>query len=287
MSTTSYSFDVTEENFASQVIEASHQAPVLVDFWATWCGPCQSLMPLLQKLADDYKGKFLLAKVEIDQQQNLATQFAVRSVPTVKLVKNGQIVDEFTGALPEGEIRAFLEKHIEHESDQLMQQAVQTYQQGQIEQALQQMQQLILDDPANEQNRVIFATVLLRENRVDDAMELINSLSTEMKESDDVKALLAQLEFVNITKDAPDINSLQARLDSDPSDCEARYQLSGYCMLQGDYEAGMQQLLEIVKRDRSYNDDAGRKTLLKVFDMLGGSGELVQKYRRALALLLN
>lgn len=95
------SFEVTEQNFASQVIEASHQQPVLVDFWATWCGPCQSLMPILEQLAQSYQGKFLLAKVEIDSQQGLASQFGVRSVPTVKLVKNGQIVDEFTGALPE------------------------------------------------------------------------------------------------------------------------------------------------------------------------------------------
>ncbi len=287
MSSMQYSFDVTAETFQSQVIDASHQAPVLVDFWATWCGPCQTLMPLLTRLAEDYQGQFLLAKVEIDQQQQLAAHFGVRSVPTVKLVKNGQIVDEFTGALPEGEIRAFLDKHIEKESDRRMQQAVTFYEQGETEQALQQMQQIILDDDKNMQNRIIFAETLIKEQRYEDARQLLNSLSMDVQMTPEVSALYAQLEFNETLTGADDIESLQKRIEADPKDSEARYQLSAHYLSRDNYEAAMEQLLEIVKRDRSYNDDAGRKGLLRIFELLGNSGELVSKYRRLLAQALN
>jgi putative thioredoxin len=287
MSDTQYSFDVTVESFQQQVIDASHQVPVLVDFWATWCGPCQTLMPLLSKLAEDYQGQFLLAKVEIDQQQQLATHFGVRSVPTVKLVKNGQIVDEFTGALPEGEIRAFLDKHIEKESDRRMQQAVALYEQGEAEPALQQMQQIILDDDSNMKNRVIFAEALIKEQRYEDARQLLNSLSMDVQMTPEVSALYAQLEFSETLDQADDVESLQKRIEADPKDSEARYQLSARYLSTGDYEPAMDQLLEIVRRDRGYQDDAGRKGLLRIFEMLGNSGELVSKYRRLLAQALN
>jgi len=287
MSATQYSFDVTVEAFQQQVIDASHQVPVLVDFWATWCGPCQTLMPLLTRLAEDYQGQFLLAKVEIDQQQQLATHFGVRSVPTVKLVKNGQIVDEFTGALPEGEIRAFLDKHIEKESDRRMQQAVDLYEQGEVETALQQMQQVILDDDSNMKNRVIFAEALIKEQRYEDARQLLNSLSMDVQMTPEVSALYAQLEFSETLDQADDVETLQQRIEADPKDSEARYQLSAQYLSQGDYEPAMEQLLEIVRRDRGYQDDAGRKGLLRIFEMLGNSGELVSKYRRKLAQALN
>jgi len=287
MSATQYSFDVTVETFQQQVIDASHQVPVLVDFWATWCGPCQTLMPLLTRLAEDYQGQFLLAKVEIDQQQQLASHFGVRSVPTVKLVKNGQIVDEFTGALPEGEIRAFLDKHIEKESDRRMQQAVDLYEQGEVETALQQMQQVILDDDSNMKNRVIFAEALIKEQRYEDARQLLNSLSMDVQMTPEVSALYAQLEFSETLDQADDVETLQQRIEADPKDSEARYQLSAQYLSKGDYEPAMEQLLEIVRRDRKYQDDAGRKGLLRIFEMLGNSGELVSKYRRKLAQALN
>ncbi|MGD8407136.1 MAG: thioredoxin [Thiohalophilus sp.] len=287
MSNSQYSFDVTAQTFQSQVIDASHQVPVLVDFWATWCGPCQSLMPILEKLAEEYQGQFQLAKVEIDQEQQLATHFGVRSVPTVKLVKNGQIVEEFTGAQPEGEIRTLLDRHIERESDKRMQQAVALYEQGDTETALQQMQQIILDDDKNMQNRVRFAEVLMREKRYDDARQLLNSLSMDIQMTPEVTALYSQLELSETLDGAEDISSLEKRIEDDPKDSEARYQLSARYAAEGRHEEAMQQLLEIVRRDRGYNDDAGRKGLLRLFELLGNSGELVSKYRRLLAQALN
>ena len=281
------SFDVTEQNFASQVIEASHQQPVLVDFWATWCGPCQSLMPILEQLAQSYQGKFLLAKVEIDSQQGLASQFGVRSVPTVKLVKDGQIVDEFTGALPEGQIRSFLDKHIAKESDQLMQQALVLYQQGDTETALAQMGQILQADPDNLNNKIIYTNILLREQHIDEAKKWLASLPAEAKDNPQVQAMQAQLEFIHIVENAPDMASLQQQLANEPDNTEARYQLSAHAILQGQFEIAFEQLLEVVKRDRQYQDDAGRKALLKLFDLLGDQHELVGNYRRKLAMALN
>ncbi len=282
-----FSFDVTQENFATRVVEASHQQPVLVDFWATWCGPCQSLMPILEQLAQSYQGKFLLAKVEIDSQQALASQFGVRSVPTVKLVKNGQIVDEFTGALPEGQIRAFLDKHIESESDQRMQQALRRYQQGETDTALAEMGQILQDDQQNENNKIIYVDVLIRENHLEEAKQWLATLPLEATLKPEVRALQAQLEFIEIVQQAPDPTTLEKQLADDPRNSEARYQLSAHAILQGQFEVAFEQLLEIVKRDRKYNDDAGRKALLKLFELLGDSHELVNSYRRKLAMALN
>ncbi len=281
------SFEVTEQNFAAQVIEASHQQPVLVDFWATWCGPCQSLMPILEQLAQNYQGKFLLAKVEIDSQQGLASQFGVRSVPSVKLLKNGQIVDEFTGALPESQIRAFLDKHIENESDQLMQQALMLYQQGDSEAALSQMGQILQAHPDNLNNKLIYTNILLREQHVDEAKKWLESLSAEASDNPQVQAMQAQLEFIHIVDNAPDMASLQQQVADDPDNSEARYQLSAHAILQGQFDIAFEQLLEVVKRNRQFQDDAGRKALLKLFDLLGDKHELVSSYRRKLALALN
>ena len=283
----SFSIDVTETNFIEQVIEASHNTPVLVDFWATWCEPCKSLMPTLTTLADEYAGQFLLAKVEVDQEQNLATQFSVRSVPTVKMVVNGEVVDEFTGVLPEAQIREFINKHINPTEDSPLQRAVTAYQQGETESALEKMQEILIAEPENPMVRIEFANMLMREKRFDDARDLLNSLSTDDKSNPTALALLDQLESIDAVVDAPDLESLLQTIEQEPANCMAREQLSAHYKLRGDYAAAMDQLLEIVRHDRNYNDDAGRTGLLKIFEMLGHQHELVGQYRRKLAQTLN
>ena len=283
----SFSIDITESNFMQEIIEASHNTPVLVDFWATWCEPCKNLMPTLDKLADEYAGQFRLAKVEIDQEQNLATQFAVRSVPTVKMVVNAEIVDEFTGALPEAQIREFINKHINKIEDSPLQDAISSYQQGDTETALESMQEILISEPQNPMVRIEFANMLMREKRFDDARDLLMSLSGEDKNNPAALALMDQLESIDAVVGAPDIEDLLQSIEHDPTNCLAREQLSAHYKLRGDYVAAMDQLLEIVRRDRSYNEDAGRTGLLKIFDMLGHNHELVGQYRRKLAQILN
>lgn len=282
-----FSIDVTEQNFMQEVLDASQQQPVLVDFWATWCAPCKSLIPLLEKLAETYQGGFVLAKIDIDQQQGLASQFGVRSVPTVKLFKNGQIVDEFSGILPEAQIREFLDKHIDRESDQLMAQALYEYEEGHKKEALSKMGGIIQADKENENNIILYAKVLLREGHTKAASDWLQTLSPQMKSSDEVTALLTQLEFTHILESAPDAATLEKRIKQDPKDSEAHYQLSAHYILQGKIEDALDQLLQIVMYDRAYNDDAGRNGLLKLFALLGNEHPLVSKYRRKLAIALN
>lgn len=283
----SFSIDITEENFITDVIEASHKTPVLVDFWATWCQPCKSLMPALEQLASEYSGQFRLAKIEVEQQQNLAEQFSVQSVPTVKMVVNGEITDEFTGALPVEQIREFINKHTNKNAQSPLQDAINAYHQGDTEAALEKMQEVLLAEPQNPMVRIEFANILMREKRFDDARELLDSLAAEDKNNPAALALIGQLESINTVIGAPDIDVLLQSIETDPANCLARQQLSAHYKLRGDYPAAMEQLLEIVKRDRNYNEDAGRTELLNIFDMLGHNHELVGQYRRKLAQTLN
>ena len=283
----SFSIDISKDNFNQEVIEASHHTPVLVDFWATWCGPCKSLMPVLEKLVLEYAGKFKLAKVEVDQQQNLATQFAIRSVPTVKIVKAGEVVDEFAGALAEDQIRTLINKHITATENSAMQDAIEAYQRGEESIALEMMQQVLLNEPTNPIVRIEFANMLMREKRFDDARDLLNSLNADEKNIPTALALFGQLDSIDAVMSAPDIEELLQTIEKDPANLKAREQLCAHYKLRGDYAAAMDQLLEIVRKDRNYNDDAGRKELLKIFEVLGADHALTGQYRRKLALMLN
>lgn len=280
-----HSFDTTFETFADDVLDASQEVPVLLDFWASWCGPCQQLMPVLTKLAEDYQGGFRLAKVNIDDQQQLAQQFQVRSVPTVKLIKDGQVVDEFLGAQPESEIRKLLDKYVTRESDKLMSEALERYNNGDAD-ARQDMVEIVNSDPHNNKLRLQYVDVLMREKQYDDARTILQSLPLDVREQPEVAGLLGRLEFLASAKGGADEASLLTAIEKDPADCETRYQLSSYYITQARYEEALDQLLEIMKRDRNYGDDAARKGILKVFDMLGGSGETVSQYRQKMANLL-
>ena len=280
-----HSFDTTFETFATDVLDASQEVPVLVDFWASWCGPCKQLMPVLTKLAEEYAGGFRLAKVNIDEQQQLAQQFRVRSVPTVKVVKDGQVVDEFLGAQPESEIRTLLDKYIERESDKLMAAALERYNNGETD-AKQEMINLINSDPHNDKLRLLYVDVLMREKDYDDARTILQSLPPDIRQQPEVAGLLGRLDFLASAGSGIDETSLLASIEQDPGNCEARYQLSSFYITQARYQEALDQLLEIMKHDRKYHDDAGRKGMLKVFDMLGGKGELVSRYRQKMASLL-
>lgn len=279
--------DVTEASFMQEVLDGSQHQPVLVDFWATWCEPCKSLIPILENLAQSYAGAFILAKIDIDQQQALANQFNVRSVPTVKLFKNGEVVDEFSGVLSELQIKEILDKHIEKKSDFLMKQALIEYERGNKEESLTQMGNVIQGDKSNENNIVLYARVLLKEGHNKEASQWLDSLSPAMKNTDDVLTLFTQLEFIDILETAPDIETLETRIKQTPKDSEAHLQLSAHYIFQGKMEQAMEQLLAIVTSDRAYNDDAGRTGLLKLFNLLGSGHPLVAKYRRKLAVALN
>ncbi len=286
MTDNAHIIDVTSENFSQAVLESSHRVPVLVDFWAPWCGPCQTLMPMLTRLAEAYRGQFVLAKVNIDEQQELAMRHGVRSVPTVKLFRGGQPVDEFLGALPEGQIRAFLDRHIEKESDRQLARARASAEQGNVDDAIARIREVLETEPDNLKAQLTLAELLLIEGDLATAADVVDNLPANLRLEPEVKQLAARLDFGQAAQGAPGVDELREQVAADPKDSDSRYRLAARHVMAGEYERALEQLLELMKRDRSYGDDAGRNGLVKVFEILGNQGELVTRYRRLMAAAL-
>ncbi|MDH3218580.1 MAG: thioredoxin [Gammaproteobacteria bacterium] len=287
MSESPYIHNVGLQNFQQLVLEKSMTHPVLVDFWADWCQPCQTIMPMLAKLAEEYHGKFELAKVNADAEQELAGHFGIKSLPTMKLFFKGQLVDERIGAVPESEVRAMLDKHIVSESEQIMQAAMTAFQQGQAEQALELLNQALAKDPENAQLKVTIAQVVYNQGDSESALALLDSLDEESSKLDAAIKLRAEMNLAAQLADLPELSDIEQRLQQNPKDLEALLQKSRHLTAQGDYENAMECLLEIMRIDRGYEEDAGRNGLLALFDMLGGEHPSVQKYRRKLFTLLH
>ena len=277
-----HALDVGLADFAQTVLEESKRRPVVVDFWAPWCGPCKSLKPILEKLAAEYGGKFLLAKVNSDDNQELAVRYGVRGIPSVKAFIDGQQVDEFSGALPEAEVRAFLDRLVPSPAETLRAQPADARTRGDAAAALALLAEASKLDSDHLGVRLDAAEILLDLDETDEAARLLASVSADA----DLRAaqLKARLQFMSAG--GQDETGLRARLAANENDLSARLELANLLVAGGQYEAGMDQLLEIVRRDRSFEDDVGRKTLISVFNLLG-SGELVSRYRRLLASALN
>jgi putative thioredoxin len=270
---------VTAANFESVVLDGSFDRPVLVDFWADWCAPCKVLMPILAKLADAYAGRFTLAKVNTEEEQPLAAHFGIRSLPTVQLFIDGRPVDQFMGALPEAQVREFLERHLPKPADGLLAQAQGMIAAGDLERAAALLEEVRTKEPENA--RVALAEVQLAAARGDltGAAALLERLPLELAKDPEAAALRGQLRFAQALAGAPTVAALQARLAADTSDSEARYQLAAHRVLGGDFAGALDDLFDLMKRDRNYGEDAGRKGMIAVFDLLGGQGELVTRYR--------
>ncbi len=276
-----HAVDVGLADFTQRVLEESKHRPVVVDFWAPWCGPCKSLKPILEKLAAEYGGKFLLAKINSDDNQELAARYGVRGIPSVKAFIDGEPVDEFSGALPEGEVRAFLDRLIPGPAEELRGQAAELRLAGDLPGALQRLADASRIDPAHIGVRLDAAEIMLDLNEADEAQRLLGSVPDDADPR--VPQLKARLQFMGAAGE--DQAALAARVAANENDLEARLALANLLVAAGQYEAGMDQLLEIVRRDRGFKEDIGRKTLLSVFSLLDGD-ERVSRYRRMLSSLL-
>ncbi|NMG01682.1 thioredoxin family protein [Azoarcus taiwanensis] len=280
-----FAHDVNADNFQQIVIEGSQTVPVVIDFWAPWCGPCKVLKPILEKLAEECGGKFILAKINSDENPDLAAQFGVRGIPNVKAVYHGAVVDEFTGALPEGAVREFIDRILPSPADELRAQAATLRASGDLECALRTLGEASQLDDRNEQIRLDAAEILVELERFEDAKPLLDSLSPVTLMDDRPRALLAKVNFALAGHGGADEASLRERIAAQPEDMESRLQLAELLVAAGRHAEGMDELLEMIRRDRAWNDDAARKTLLSVFSVLG-SHPLVGEYRRKLTAAL-
>jgi putative thioredoxin len=276
-------FDVDTQTFEADVLQASLTTPVLVDFWAPWCEPCKTLGPMLEKLAAEYNGAFRLGKVDVDQQQELAGMFGIRSVPTVVLVKDGQVLDGFAGALPEGQLREFLSRHVqplEAADDGLDDATPET-----PEQALGRIQQAIAAEPGKAELKLDLALALLRVGQTAAAEAELAALPVNLATDARAVRLRSELDLAHALKGAPELTALQQRVQADGNDWEARDQLGVRLLLEGDAEAGLDQFLVILQKARDWNDGQAKKRLLAAFATLDDA-DVVGRYRRKMASLL-
>ena len=279
-------FDATAATFETDVIQRSLQVPVLVDFWATWCGPCKTLGPILEKLAAEYAGAFLVAKVDVDKEQELAAAFQIRSVPTMVLVKDGQMLGAIPGALPEGELRKVLEQvgvqpaaNAPDVVDETPAAPVDPHAE------VMRLRKAIEAEPDKSGLKLDLALALLRTGAATEAEQLIDALPANLATDDRAVNARAWLGFAALLKDAPPVETLRAAVDANPGDLRARHLLGAHAIVEGNPEAGLQQFMEMLRRDRAYEDGLPRKALIDAFRIIDDE-DLVGRYRRQMSALL-
>jgi len=277
---------VVDQTNAQQIlIDESFNRPVLVDFWADWCEPCKQLMPLLERLADEYAGAFLLAKINADEQQGIAGQLGVRSLPTVMLFKDGQPIDGLTGAQPETAIRELLQKHLPSPWDAKIAEATDLLDQGQTAEAV-----ALLRAAWEESNRLLevtlaYAGALLEANRLDDAEAVLNEV--RLVDRDAVhEQLMAQIELKREAGKSPEVEALEADLEANPDSHDVRVKLAVQLTTGGQYREALEHLLHVLRIDRDWNNGEAKRLYLDTIASIGKGDPLAAEYQRKLFSIL-
>jgi putative thioredoxin len=279
-----WTIEAGEDNFEADVLERSHEVPVLVDFWAPWCGPCRVLGPVLEKLADEYSGKFVLAKINVDESPSLAGAFGVQGIPAVKLIKDGEIAGEFTGALPEPAVREMLSRYLPSEYDEQADEAADLEEQGKPAEA-QAIYQSILDaEPTHAKSLLGLGRVLMNAGDRDGALETLERISPAAEERKIADRLIARLQLQG--DQSADEATLRQKLAAQPDSVEARFDLAQALAANEKFEEALSEFLDIVKSDRQFRDDGARKAMVQIFDVLAPDDPLIDKYRSELATVL-
>ncbi len=277
----------TEGTFTRDVLEASRTMPVLVDFWADWCGPCKMLAPVLERVAEAFAGRARVVKVNTDAEQRLAAEHGIRSLPTVRVFRHGKAVDEIIGVQPESAIRAMVERYLDKPSDKDRAEAARLLADGRPEGAVLLLEKILREEPENEPARVQLVEALIAAGQLGEAATQLESLPVNLLDSPELKMLEARLNLARTLTDAPDLETLRKRVEDNPSDLESRNQLAAREFGAGREEAALGQWLEILRRDRNFADGAARQSLLQAFELMRDREDVVHAYRRQMMALLH
>ncbi len=290
-SASAYVKDGSIETFAADVLEASRETPVIVDFWAPWCGPCKQLGPLLEKVVNAAKGAVRLVKINIDENQEIARQLRIQSIPTVYAFKNGQPVDGFMGAIPESQVRSFVQ-HLTggqtgtSPADDILAAAEEAFASGDLAAAAQAYGQTLQEEPGHPKAVAGLARCYLKSGDVDRARKTLQLVRPDGAADEAMRAVEAEVRLREQAAQAGDTAEIRARLESNPDDHQARYDLALALDANGDRQAALDTLLEIVRRDRNWNDQAARKHLVTLFEAMGPADPRTVEARRKLSSIL-
>jgi putative thioredoxin len=277
--------DVTEENFETEVLQKSQQIPIVIDFWAPWCGPCQQLAPLLEQVVNEFQGKVQLAKINIDEQQGLAAAFRVQSIPTVVAFLNGQPVDQFQGILPEESLREWMTRLVPSPVDML-------FQEGQILEetdpaaAETKYREAAELEPKNDAIKLRIAAVLAKQSRFDECGKIIEELEARGFLEPEAEQLKSQLELQAAAEEAGGVEEARKALEADPENAALKIALADALAISNKHEEALELCLGIIAADKAGAGVEAKATMLKIFDLLGPQSELTSAYRRKLATLL-